>query len=169
MTLDASGVSHWIIQRSEDGGVSWTIKDVFKGNGTTSVVSLQHRGRTWHDVRIRSSWRFVHSGHTRQQVFRRLDGLAQHRPRRNWQIVDSWVPKTSGSSRARKVATDGARVFVLGDTGGRTEKDPSPWVVRMTDGGNAWQTIFGPWTYGPCVYPSDFSVDASGMSGSPVA
>lgn len=164
LALDASGASHWIIQKSEDGGVNWTTKDIFKSSGAASIATgyniVQGLGATFTSgaggglfvVGTRGS---KYSG--TWTVLRSLDQGS------NWQVVDSWVSKSTGSSRARKVASDGARIFVLGDAGGRTEKDPSPWVVRMsTDAGNSWQTIFGPWSDGPCVYPCDFTIDAAG-------
>jgi hypothetical protein len=83
----------------------------------------------------------------------------------SWQLSEQWVPKSSGTSRARKVLSDdNGRLFVLGDSGGRSESDPSPWVVRMSrNGGITWDAtpIFGPWSYGPCVFPLDFTIDAS--------
>lgn len=164
LALDASGASHWIIQNSEDGGGHWTTKDLFKSSGAASIATgyniVQGLGTTFASgaggglfaVGTRGS---KYSGSW--TVLRSLDQGS------NWQVVDSWVPKSTGSSRARKVASDGVRIFVLGDAGGRTEKDPSPWVVRMSaDVGNSWQTIFGPWSDGPCVYPCDFTIDAAG-------
>lgn len=164
LALDASGASHWIIQKSEDGGGHWTTTDLFKSSGAASIAtgyniveglvatSSSGAGGGLFAVGTRGS---KYSG--TWTVLRSLDQGS------NWQVVDSWVPKSTGSSRARKVASAGARIFVLGDAGGRTEKDPSPWVVRMSaDAGNSWQTVFGPWSYGPCVYPCDFTIDAAG-------
>lgn len=164
LALDASGASHWIIQKSEDGGGHWTTKDLFKSSGAASIATgyniveglgvsfVSGAGGGLFTVGTRGSKYFG--------VWTVLRSVDQGN---NWQVVDSWVPKSTGSSRARKVTSDGARIFVLGDNGGRTERDPSPWVVRMSeDGGNAWQTIFGPWSYGPCVYPTDFTIDAAG-------
>lgn len=162
MALDAKGVSHWIIQRSEDGGLSWTTIDVFKGSGTASVLTGNNIVTGLGIASVPGPSGALFAVGTRGSRYsgawttlRSIDNGG------TWQVVDSWVP--SGTSRARKIATDGSRIFVLGDTGGRTEHDPSPWVVRMSaDGGSTWQTVFGPWSYGPCVYPRDFTVGAYG-------
>jgi hypothetical protein len=164
MALDASGVSYWIIQKSEDGGASWTIRDVFKGTEVASIVSgyniVEGMGTAFVPGTGGGLFTVGTQGTKYSGVWTVLRSTDNGS---NWQMVDSWLPKSTGSSRARKVAMDGRRIFVLGDTGGRAEKDPSPWVVRMTaDGGNAWQTIFGPWSYGPCVYPTDFTIGAAG-------
>jgi hypothetical protein len=167
MALDGNGYSHWIIKKSTDQGVTWQAMDLFKGTGACSIptgynmveafgitfVRNPNGGGSLFAVGTRGS-----SYLGRWTVTRSTDGGV------TWQIVDSdsWVPRKIGTSRARKVAGDRAgRIFVLGDTGGRTEWDPSPWVVRMSmDGGNTWKTIFGPWNYGPCTYPLDLAIDA---------
>jgi hypothetical protein len=79
-----------------------------------------------------------------------------------WQTVDTWLP-SNGNSRARKVAVDGlGRILVMGDSGGGNETDSSPWVVRMSaDGGDTWNTIFGPWQLGPQPNPLDMTIDAN--------
>jgi len=164
MAIDATGVSHWITQISENQGGAWVTKDLFKGSGVASFVTgyniVEGLGTTFvpgpngglFTVGTRGS-----KSYGAWTVLRSRDGGD------NWQVVDSWVPKNIGSTRARKVTTDGVRIFVLGDSGGRTERDPSPWVVRASaNGGDTWQTIFGPWSYGPGVYPLDFTIDAAG-------
>lgn len=171
MGIDEAGYSHWLVQSSTDGGQSWSENDLFRsggvsgfGTGLDVVEALgiaEGRGSSAGALfvvgtvgkRYYGSW----------TVTRSLDQGA------SWQVVDTsaWVPKSlSSTSRARKVATDAVgRVFVLGDTGGRTEVDPSPWALRMSASAGdpgSWVTLFGPWRYGPCPYPLDLTIDALG-------
>ena len=169
--IDAAGYSHWLVRRSTDQGGTWTESDLFRSGGASSLLTgldvvealgiAVGRGSSDGALfvvgtvgkRYYGSW----------TVTRSLDGGE------SWEVVDTaaWVPKSlSSSSRARKVATDaGGRVFVLGDTGGRSEVDPAPWALRMSASAGdpgSWVTVFGPWRQGPCPYPLDLAIDAHG-------
>jgi hypothetical protein len=169
MALDAAGVGHWVVARSQDQGASWTYTSVFQGSGAYSFTGYNHvaaLGITFVPSTTGPGGALFAVG-TRGKLYagawtvtRSSDGGA------SWQVVDTeaWLPRKANTSRARKVAADSAgRIFVLGDTGSRMENAPSPWVIRMSsNGGTSWTTIFGPWNYGPCPYPIDLAVDALG-------
>jgi hypothetical protein len=166
VAFDSGGYSHWIVETSADRGEAWDTVDVFKSSKVSNLFSGEAmcqalgvaelpglNGGLFVVGRVPSGRKQTAQVWT---VTRSRDGGV------TWQTVDTWLP-SNGNSRARKVAVDGlGRVFVMGDSGGGNENDSSPWVVRMSaDGGDTWNTIFGPWQYGPQPNPLDMTIDAN--------
>lgn len=164
LALDAAGYSHWIVETKTPTG-DWVTRDVFKSSAQTSLTTgesiVQALGVA--ELPGPDGGLFVvgsrgnrFSG--RWTVTRSRDGG------QSWQTVDSWLPSSKGSSRARKVSVDNTgRIFVLGDSGGGHEIDASPWVVRMSaDAGTNWVTVFGPWQVGIEPVPLDMTVSVNG-------
>ncbi len=165
VAFDSGGYSHWIVETSADRGETWDTVDVFKSLKVSNILSGESMCQALGVAELPglNGGLFVvgrvPSGRKQSAqvwtVTRSRDGGV------TWQTVDTWLP-SNGNSRARKVAVDGlGRVFVMGDSGGGNESDSSPWVVRMSaDGGDTWNTIFGPWQYGSSPTPLDMTIDA---------